>query len=517
MRFRDEQQGALSVMMRHETDDAGVLVTADGPAGDEVATTATSHAATNRMSDPTKAWERVRARLRAELGEDVYASWFTRLQLVEATAGIIRLSVPTRFLKSWIESHYRDRLSALWREEFADTRSIEISVRSPARVARPAQPAVREAEAEAAPVATVAELRPVQQVEDEDGIGSPLDMRLTFDTFVVGQSNSLAHAAARQVALAGPGEAATFNPLFIHANVGLGKTHLLHAVAAEARAREPRRRVVYLTAERFMYRFVAALKSQSALAFKDQLRDIDLLLIDDMQFLSGRSIQQEFCHTLNSLIDGARQVMIACDRPPVELETLDERVRSRLAGGLVVELGGLEGDLRREILANRADVARRRYPGIVIPDPVLDYVARSVASNGRDLEGAFNRLVANNQLTGTPITLEMVDRTIRDLVRAREPRRVRIEDIQRAVAKHYNVTKADLLSGRRTRSVVRPRQIAMYLAKMLTPRSLPEIGRHFGGRDHTTVLHAVRKIEELIAGDATLAEEVALLRRVIDE
>ncbi|HQF30986.1 MAG TPA: DnaA/Hda family protein, partial [Hyphomicrobiales bacterium] len=286
------------------------------------------------MSDPSKAWERVRARLRAELGEDVYASWFTRLQLVETTAGVIRLSVPTRFLKSWIESHYRDRLSALWREEFADTRSIEISVRSPARVARPAQPAAREAEAEAAPVATVAELRPVQQAEDEDGIGSPLDMRLSFDTFVVGQSNSLAHAAARQVALAGPGEAATFNPLFIHANVGLGKTHLLHAVAAEARAREPRRRVVYLTAERFMYRFVAALKSQSALAFKDQLRDIDLLLIDDMQFLSGRSIQQEFCHTLNSLIYGARQVMIACDRPPVELETLDERVRSRLAGGL---------------------------------------------------------------------------------------------------------------------------------------------------------------------------------------
>ncbi|MCC2111136.1 MAG: chromosomal replication initiator protein DnaA, partial [Hyphomicrobiales bacterium] len=291
----------------------------------------------------------------------------------------------------------------------------------------------------------------------------------------------------------------------------------LQAIAWMARTGTPTRRVLYLTVERFMSGFVAAFKNQSALAFKDALRDIDLLLIDDMQFLQGKSIQQEFCHLLNALIDSARQVVIACDRPPAELETVDERVRSRLGGGLTVEIGAMESDLRRKILSSRAGLARRRYPGLLIPEPVLDHVAKVIDSNGRDLEGAFNRLVAHNQLTGAPITLDMVDRTIRDLVRTREPRRVKIEDIQRAVAKHFNVSKADLLSSRRTRSVVRPRQIAMYLSKLLTPRSLPEIGRRFGGRDHTTVLHAVRKIEGLMGNDRSLADDVAFLKRLIDD
>ncbi len=266
-----------------------------------------------------------------------------------------------------------------------------------------------------------------------------------------------------------------------------------------------------------MFRFVAALKNQSAIAFKEALRDIDLLLIDDMQFLQGKSVQQEFCHMLNALIDGARQVVVAADRPPAELETLDERVRSRLKGGVAFEIGSPDLELRRRIVITRYRTAQAQHPGIDIPEPILEYVAQSVVSNGRDLEGALNRLVAQWQFTGHAVTLASAEITLRDLVGAHEQRRVRIEDIQRVVARHFNVSKADLLSSRRTCTIVRPRQIAMYLAKVLTPRSLPEIGRRFGGRDHTTVLHAVRKIEELISGDKTLAEEIELLKRMIDE
>ena len=475
------------------------------------ATISASTAKDDGKRDAARIWERVRTRLRKELGEDVYNSWFAHVDLETSEFGAVRLSVPTRFLKSWIESHYRDRVLALWREHKPEIRAVDLTVRSPLRTNRTRTAKPVQADAADAPAK-------VAVTTGSDRLaGSPLDPRLTFDSFMVGRSNKLAEAAAKQVATAPAGEAAAFNPLYIHASVGLGKSHLLQAIAWMARTGTPTRRVLYLTVERFMSGFVAAFKNQSALAFKDALRDIDLLLIDDMQFLQGKSIQQEFCHLLNALIDSARQVVIACDRPPAELETVDERVRSRLGGGLTVEIGAMESDLRRKILSSRAGLARRRYPGLLIPEPVLDHVAKVIDSNGRDLEGAFNRLVAHNQLTGAPITLDMVDRTIRDLVRTREPRRVKIEDIQRAVAKHFNVSKADLLSSRRTRSVVRPRQIAMYLSKLLTPRSLPEIGRRFGGRDHTTVLHAVRKIEGLMGNDRSLADDVAFLKRLIDD
>ena len=335
--------------------------------------------------------------------------------------------------------------------------------------------------------------------------------------FCEGAANRVAFAAAKAVAETPPGRPSQFNPLYIHAGVGRGKTHLLHAMTRAARRGGAGRKVVYLTAEHFMFRFVAALRSQSAIQFKESLRDIDLLLIDDMQFLQGKSVQQEFCHTLNALIESARQVVVAADRPPAELEMLDERVRSRLKGGVAFEIGSPDVELRRRILSMRYRAAREHHSGLDIPEPVLEYVAQSVVSNGRDLEGALNRLVAQWQYTNHAVTLASAEITLRDLVGAREPRRVRIEDIQRVVARHYNVSKADLLSSRRTRTIVRPRQIAMYLAKVLTPRSLPEIGRRFGGRDHTTVLHAVRKIEGLIEGDKTLAEEIELLKRMIDE
>ncbi|MBA5776057.1 chromosomal replication initiator protein DnaA [Stappia sp. F7233] len=484
-------------------------------------------------------WARVKKRLRAELGEDVFASWFARVDLEGHDDGTIRLSVPTRFLKQWIQSHYRDRLMGLWKRECGDVHRIELTVRGAIRptvqraataatapvaarnpVPRPAgdtRPiaigeAVRPATTPAVPAVAVSAKQPESSATASDGLdGAALDPKYTFGSFVEGDSNALALAAARQVAAGGK---VNFNPLYLHASVGLGKTHLMQAVAAQAKAAG--RRVLYLTAEHFMYRFVAALKAQSALAFKDTLRAIDLLLIDDMQFLHGKQVQQEFCHTLNALIDSARQVIVAADRPPSELETLDDRVRSRLAGGLVVAIGDPDYNLRRAILMSRIETVRATYPNFSIPEGVLDYVARNITASGRDLEGALNRLIAHNQLTGQPVTQEMAETTLRDLIRAVEPRRVKIEDIQRIVSKHYNVTKADLLSARRTRTIVRPRQIAMYLAKIMTPRSLPEIGRRFGNRDHTTVLHAVRKIEELTKADATLAQEIELLKRMLD-
>jgi len=307
-----------------------------------------------------------------------------------------------------------------------------------------------------------------------------------------------------------------FNPFYVHAGVGLGKTHLLQSIAWAGNG-IPERKVLYLTAEKFMYGFVAALKAQTAIAFKEALRGIDVLVIDDLQFLQGKSTQVEFCHTLNALIDAGRQVVIAADRPPSDLESLDDRVRSRLAGGLVVEMGSLEEELRLEILKSRVAACRAHHAGFDVPSPVLAFIAKQVTHNGRDLDGALNRLLAHNKLTGLPVTMDMAERAVRDLVRPQEPKRVKIEDIQRVVARQYNVSRADLLSSRRTANVVRPRQIAMYLAKTLTLRSLPEIGRRFGGRDHTTVLHAVRKIENLVGNDTTLAEEIELLKRLLQE
>ncbi len=469
-------------------------------------------------------WSRVKGRLRSSVGDDVYSSWFARMDLESVQQESVRLSVPTTFLKSWIQAHYAERVLSCFQAEMPEVHRIDLTVRSPARCLTPAVkeiPSValdaRRAErAEGRPI----ELRstaiaPVSASHDALG-GSPLDPRLTFASFVVGRSNTLAHAAARQVAEGRRGDAVMFNPLYIHSGVGLGKTHLLQAVTWAGNA-SGERKVLYLTAEKFMYGFVAALKTQTALAFKEALRGIDVLVIDDLQFLQGKSTQAEFCHTLNALIDAGRQVVIAADRPPSDLESLDDRVRSRLAGGLVVEMGALVEELRLGILKQRVAAARAHHASFDVPEPVLDYLARTITHNGRDLEGAINRLLAHSKLNAQPVTLEMAEREVRDLIRPQEPKRIKIEDIQRVVARQYNVSRSDLLSSRRTANVVRPRQVAMYLAKTLTLRSLPEIGRRFGGRDHTTVLHAVRKIEALVAKDTTLSEEVESLKRQLQE
>jgi chromosomal replication initiator protein len=467
-------------------------------------------------------WNRVRGRLKSNVGDDIFNSWFARMELEATETDTVRLSVPTRFLKSWVQSHYAERLLACWQEELSTITRIELTVRS--AVLKPLPPKAKAPEV-VAPVSDRREIRtgmempraaaPISAVHDALG-GSPLDPRLTFETFVIGRSNTLAHAAAKQVAQGRRGDAVMFNPLYIHAGVGLGKTHLLQSLAWAGNATSERK-VLYLTAEKFMYGFVAALRAQNALAFKEALRTIDVLVIDDLQFLQGKSTQAEFCHTLNALIDSGRQVVIAADRPPSELETLDERVRSRLAGGLVVEMGSLGEELRFEILKTRVTAAKLHHPGFDVPASVLIYIAKTVTHNGRDLEGALNRLLAHSKLTGQPVTLEMAEREIRDLIRPQEPKRIKIEEIQRIVARQYNVSRADLLSSRRTANVVRPRQVAMYLAKQLTLRSLPEIGRRFGGRDHTTVLHAVRKIENLVNTDTSLAEEIEVLKRQLQD
>jgi chromosomal replication initiator protein len=468
-------------------------------------------------------WTRVKSRLRSSVGEDVFSSWFARMDLEAVQDESVHLSVPTRFLKSWIQAHYAERVLDAWKAEMPKVSRVDLTVRSAMRNVAPAKEVAPQVEArrvEPAGNRPAADIRsnataPVSASHEALG-GSPLDPRLTFASFVLGRANTLAHAAARQVAEGRRGDAVMFNPLYIHAGVGLGKTHLLQAVTWAGNS-NPDRKVLYLTAEKFMYGFVAALKTQTALAFKEALRGIDVLVIDDLQFLQGKTTQAEFCHTLNALIDAGRQVVIAADRPPSDLESLDERMRSRLAGGLVVEMGTLGEELRLGILKSRVAAARVHHASFDVPEAVLEYLARTITHNGRDLEGAINRLLAHSKLNATAVTLEMAEREVRDLVRPMEPKRIKIEDIQRVVARQYNVSRSDLLSSRRTANVVRPRQVAMYLAKTLTLRSLPEIGRRFGGRDHTTVLHAVRKIEALVGKDNTLQDEVESLKRQLAE
>ena len=462
-------------------------------------------------------FQRVRARLRAAVGEDVFNSWFARLDLEELVDDKAHLSVPTRFLCSWIQSNYADKILTTFQSENPEIARLHFTVRVNGQARPRLNPPIEAlVEPEADPVPAAA--RPQREAAQPRGdalSGSALDPKMTFDSFVPGPSNEIALGIAKQVASAAANGTVSFNPVYIHATVGLGKSHLLNAVAWAAGAAEPGRNIVYLTADHFMYHFITAVQRQSAIALTDWLRRVDLLLIDDMQFLQGKSAT-EFGHTLGTLLTGAKQVVVAGDAPPRDLEMLDERVRSRLSGGLVVPIGGFDLDLRRNIVTRRAELARTRF-GVDFPPAVLDYISRIVVSHGRDLDGAVNRLVAANQLTQEPITVALAERTLADLIRAREARRVRIEDILRIVSRHYKVPRNELLSSRRSRDVVRPRQIAMYLAKSLTSRSLPEIGRRFGGRDHTTVLHSVRKVEQMMKDDGDLCQEIELLKRMLEE
>ncbi|PWE56051.1 chromosomal replication initiator protein DnaA [Metarhizobium album] len=473
-------------------------------------------------------FDRFSARLKAQVGQDVYASWFARLKLHSVSKSVVRLTVPTTFLKSWINNRYIDLITGIFQAEDPEILKVEILVRTATRSVRPSAAEESQSAAEPAPaqprrsapqsigqVAASAGAVPQRPASAPGPLfGSPLDSRYTFESFVEGSSNRVALAAAKTIAEAGAG-AVRFNPLFIHSTVGLGKTHLLQAIA-NAAVNSPRLpRVVYLTAEYFMWRFATAIRDNDALTLKDSLRNIDLLIIDDMQFLQGKMIQHEFCHLLNMLLDSAKQVVVAADRAPWELESLDPRVRSRLQGGVAIELDVPDYDMRLEMLTQRLQSVRKDDPSIDIPGDIISHVARNITASGRELEGAFNQLIFRRSFEPN-LSIDRVDELLAHLVGS-EPKRVRIEDIQRIVARHYNVSRQELVSNRRTRVIVKPRQIAMYLSKTLTPRSFPEIGRRFGGRDHTTVLHAVRKIEELISGDTKLSHEIELLKRLINE
>jgi len=458
-------------------------------------------------------WARVRGRLRAEVGDAAFRSWLKPLTLVGAKNGVARMSVPTRFMRDWVVSNYAERIRILWQDEDVGIERVEIVVQPPPRPAPKPDCAPKAAESRPPrqPVVAPAVAPAVARSEADNSyrdLSAPLDRRFTFEDFVVGKPNELAYAAARRVAEAG---SVPFNPLFLYGPVGLGKTHLMHAIAWEIGARYPKRRIIYMSAEKFMYQFVRALRTKDTVAFKDQFRSVDVLMIDDVQFIGGReATQEEFFHTFNALVDQNRQVVISADKSPSDLEGVEERMRSRLGWGLVADIHPTTYELRLGILQAKAE---RTEPEI--PAKVLEFLAHKITSNVRELEGALNRIVAHATLVGRPITLESSQELLHDLLRAND-RRVTIEEIQKRVSEHFNVRVTDMHSARRARAVARPRQVAMYLSKQLTARSLPEIGRKFGGRDHTTVMHAVRKIEELKSTDPGFAEDIELLRRMLE-
>ncbi len=443
-------------------------------------------------------WARIRGRLRAEYGDGVFRSWLRPLTLMAVEEAEITVGVPTRFVRDRVATLYGDRLKELWRAEDDTIERIELVVEPEAAGRKPSL------------IAPPPQEEPEQTADDawSEGVASPLDPRLSFESFVVGKPNEFAYAACIRAAET---DHPAFNPLFLYGGVGLGKTHLMHATASAIRRNFPEKRVLYLTAEKFLYQFIQALRAQKTVAFKELFRSVDVLLVDDVQFLCGRdATQEEFFHTFNALVDQGRQVIVSADTSPTDMDGLEERVRSRLGWGLVVELNPTNYELRLSILE-----AKAAELGLVIDRKVLEFVAQRVTSNVRELEGALNRLAAYGQLGNRAITVDAAQDALRDLLRASD-RRISIEDIQKQVAEHYNMRLADMSSPRRARAVARPRQVAMYLAKHLTSRSLPEIGRKFGGRDHTTVMHAIRKIEELSAGDTVLAEDIRMIRRSLE-
>ena len=478
-----------------------------------MAETAQGNGTESAATTPQHEWNRVLGQLKQEVGETAYRRWLVPVNVQRIDGGEAVIGAPARFFRDWIASHYADRILALWRAQNRQVKRVSVIV-TPAGhtpgtvVPRRGEDHMQnglEPGLEATPSA-------VFEIGEDRAQQSGLDPRFTFENFVVGKPNELAHAAARRVAeaCASPVRMVPFNPLFLYGGVGLGKTHLMHAVAWHVRKHACGRKVIYLSAEKFMYQFIRALRFKSTMDFKEEFRSVDLLMIDDVQFISGKeSTQEEFFHTFNALVDQNRQIVISADKSPSDLEGLEERMRSRLGWGLVADLHPTTYELRLGILQSKAEQSN-----IQLPRKVMEFLAHKITSNVRELEGALNRIIANVQLVGRDITLESAQEELHDLLRSHE-RRVTIDEIQRRVAEHFNIKLVEMTSDRRARIVARPRQVAMYLAKQLTTRSLPEIGRKFGGRDHTTVIHAVRKIDELMLTDPVLAEDVELLRRML--
>jgi chromosomal replication initiator protein len=454
-------------------------------------------------------WEQVREHLRAEFGEAVFKSWLKPLFVTEVIGSTIRIAAPTRFMRDWVVSHYVDRIRVLWTALNPSISSIELIIKQAAPAITAVTPEDLTPPADPLQVPQESSLTGQESTgKDRDVIGAALDPRFTFDNFVVGKPNELAHAAALRVA---ESQKAQFNPLFLYGGVGLGKTHLMHAIAWHIKTHHPKRRVIYLSAEKFMYQFIRALRFKDTVSFKEQFRSVDVLMIDDVQFISGKeTTQEEFFHTFNALVDQNHQIIISADKSPSDLEGMEDRLKSRLGWGLVADIHPTTYELRLGILHAKADTLN-----IAIPKDVMEFLARKISSNIRELEGALNRIIAHATLVGREITLETTHEVLRDLLKAND-RRITIEDIQKRVAEYYGIKISDMQSARRSQNVARPRQVAMYLAKALTSRSLPEIGRKFGGRDHTTVLHAVRKVEEVRTQDREFSDDLDILRRTLE-
>ncbi|WP_411837977.1 chromosomal replication initiator protein DnaA [Paracoccus sp. ME4] len=443
-------------------------------------------------------WGQACAELEQAVGPNNFNHWIKPLRLAAIDDGAARFVSPTRFISDWVGRHFTKDILSILNRNGAAVERLRFDVGTAARPAAPAAATATETPAARAPRAD---------------LGAPLDNRFTFGNFIVGKPNELAHAAARRVAEGGP---VGFNPLFLYGGVGLGKTHLMHAIAHDYQARHPSAQVLYLSAEQFMYRFVQALRESSIMDFKSMFRNVNMLMVDDVQFIAGKdSTQEEFFHTFNALVDQGKQIVISADRAPAEIKGLEERIKSRLSCGLIVDLHPTTYELRLGILQSKTQAFRAQQPDLEIGAGVLEFLAHRITTNVRVLEGALQRLFAHASLLRREITLEVAQECLADILRTND-RKINIDDIQRKVAEHYNIRLADMMGPKRARNVARPRQIAMYLSKQLTSRSLPEIGRRFGGRDHTTIMHGVRKIEELLVEDSAMVEDIAVLKRMLE-
>ncbi|MGV6804138.1 MAG: chromosomal replication initiator protein DnaA [Ruegeria sp.] len=457
-------------------------------------------------------WGQLRSKLLKAVGRNNFTTWIEPLEFQELKGGVAVFSVPTNFMGNYVSQNFADLI--LYELNTAGESVQRLAFRVAANsTARPAA-ATQAVEEQAQPAKTVSATEmPGTNDALESLQAAPLDVRFTFDTFVVGKPNELAHAAARRVSEGGP---VTFNPLVLYGGVGLGKTHLMHAIAWELTSKRPELNVLYLSAEQFMYRFVQALRERRMMDFKHLFRSVDVLMVDDVQFIAGKdSTQEEFFHTFNALVDQNKQIIISADRAPGEIKDLEERVKSRLQCGLVVDLHPTDYELRLGILQNKVQQHTKSYPDLKIADGVLEFLAHRISTNVRVLEGALTRLFAFASLVGREIDMELTQDCLADVLRASE-RKITVEEIQRKVSEYYNIRLSDIIGPKRLRSYARPRQVAMYLCKQLTSRSLPEIGRRFGGRDHTTVMHGVKRIEELKLTDGQIAEDVEMLRRALE-
>jgi chromosomal replication initiator protein len=450
-------------------------------------------------ADLENVWGRVTERLRRDIGDSAWRNWIKPLRVSRLQDGTLTLEAGSSLARDRVSSQYADRLRVISAAEYGSVKQVEVKLAAPAIIENKREDSDRpaaDADGRKAPDGTAG-----------DDLTAGLDPRYTFANFVVGKPNELAFAVARRTA---ESERVSFNPLFLYGGVGLGKTHLMHAIAWQIREQSPGRKVMYLSAEKFMYRFVRALRFRDTMSFKEQFRSVDVLMIDDVQFISGKeSTQDEFFHTFNALVEGGRQVIVSADKSPTDLEGMEERLRSRLGWGMVADIHPADYELRLGILQAKAEQMQVR-----IPDKVLEFLAHRIASNVRELEGALNRIAAHAMLIGREITIESAADLLSDLLRA-SSRQISIDAIQNRVASHYGVRVAEMFSPRRARNIARPRQVAMFLAKNLTSLSYPEIGRQFGGRDHTTVMHAVRTIEGLVNSDQAVAEDVQLLKSLL--